>query len=812
MAALPQAIQSAKELYDLRSRYKDASVLITAIYSESMVIAASLSQVQNLLHHDALQSKPQLLETFDRALTGCRVVYGCLEQEVRDLVVKAEADELKFKDRAKFLWKEDTFKELLTQIRGQQSALSLLIQGLQMESIADIRKLVAENSVTLDQVVKRSRTLRQSHPRVQVPESLFSHTQEREDAVDAESIVKSTAFTFDDEVINSTAYRRAMRLYTSKNEPRPDKSSTLDADSDHPPAYEHGSGKDDDQDEKLTPSLGTPAVSTPSDDKNSAVENADVETQTPDDDSSIQHHQDAFDSIEREYLPYMPRITSTAPHLSPLRANTSNAMAAPPTNTTSRNQFRSFSEGNHRPVEEAAPPLPPRRPSGPQLRADAPTPDTPKARSASSDDSTIVSTAPSILSNTSTTSSHTTYEPSDQGFVVSRKPMRKPLPLAHRVSNNVSSAVRTQSSIVESPSSTSPLHNVDMHEVWLSIIDAEQKFIERMSKFRKMFYDNVLRQWPQLEKHLQVILIGEQLAALNKDSLLQIMEQQVAGSEDSICDSTVFEQWTNEVHKLYREYCQGMPHTASSLRTTQNMDPKFGPFVNTVGLSLAWFGMGWEDYLKQPVAQLELYAAKLQDLVRIAEELDDPTAFHEVTRLNGAAAAVEWLKATTSTVLRNAEGREETQNLEKRIHTLDATMFSQLRLLDSGRRVRHQGSMAIKLKGQGPWQAVHVILLDNFLLWGKVKPQKKSKGDKIVVLDAPIAVDDLGVFTPCDDHQFQKATLFDDIPRGTVVYIITIKSISGKKAPHMLGAFGVQERKVWLEHFTAATNPQQART
>jgi len=37
MAALPGLINSAKDLYDLRSRYKDASVLISAIYSESMV-------------------------------------------------------------------------------------------------------------------------------------------------------------------------------------------------------------------------------------------------------------------------------------------------------------------------------------------------------------------------------------------------------------------------------------------------------------------------------------------------------------------------------------------------------------------------------------------------------------------------------------------------------------------------------------------------------------------------------------------------------------------------------------------------------
>ena len=110
MAALPPCIESAKQLYDLRSRYKDASVLITAIYSESQVVAASLSQVQNLLEHDALRQKPELLETFDRALTGCRVVYACLEEEVRELVVKAENDDLKFRDRARFLWKEDTFK------------------------------------------------------------------------------------------------------------------------------------------------------------------------------------------------------------------------------------------------------------------------------------------------------------------------------------------------------------------------------------------------------------------------------------------------------------------------------------------------------------------------------------------------------------------------------------------------------------------------------------------------------------------------------------------------------------------------------
>jgi hypothetical protein len=221
--------------------------------------------------------------------------------------------------------------------------------------------------------------------------------------------------------------------------------------------------------------------------------------------------------------------------------------------------------------------------------------------------------------------------------------------------------------------------------------------------------------------------------------------------------------------------------------------------------------MGWEDYLKLPMSQLELYIDKIQSLIRIAEELDEPAAYNEVTRLKGAVAAVQRLKAISSTVLHNAEGREDTKNLEKRIHTMDPGIFSQLHLLDSARRVTYQGGMAIKIKSQGPWQAVHVMLLDNFLLWGKVKPQKlqkKGMGDRILVSDAPIAVDNLDISTPCEDHQSQKATLFDDISRGSVLYIITVKSRTGETAPHMLGAFSLQERKAWVEHFTAAHMPQ----
>lgn len=727
-----------------------------------------------------------------------------MEEEVRDLVVKADADELKFKDRAKFLWKEDTFKELLTQIRGQQSALSLLIQGLQMESIADIRKLVEENSVTLEQVVKRSRTLRQSHPRIRVPETLFDHTEGIDDAVDAESIAKSAEFSFDDEIINSRAYRRAMALYTSQPKNKEPQVSEHEIEAKDLPAYESPlqtveanvkrSATTDDSMRKPG-SADTPAV-----------EEELRRTQSVPIEGAFAHDpEDALDSIERSYLPYMPRITSTAPFLTPTQAHTIPEQTAQSTSPPLRNPTRSQSESNLLSSLENAPPLPPRRPSGPKLRTEVNSADA-VIDSDSSTVSTYASTSPSSFSKVSMASSRTLLKSLDSRRMVTRKPVRKPLPVTHHASNDDFYTIRITPNTTSDPS-RSPLQNADMRSIWLSLIEAEKKFIERMTKFRKMFYDNVLRSWPLLEDHLQAIVVCVQLAAVNEEQLLQVMQSQISVAEESICDPSIFEQYTNTALKTYREYFQRMPHAMSSLQTIQTMDSKFCPFVNTLGLSILWFGKGWEDYLRSPCAQLELYISTIQSLLCVAKELDTPVGSREVAGLERAAEAVQWLKATSDGILEEAQKREDVQNLEKRIHTMDATVFSQLRMLDSNRRIKHQGAMAIKLKSQGPWLAVHVMLLDNYLLWGKIKTQKKFKGDKIMVLDAPISIGALKITTPCEKHLFQKATMLDELPRGTILYTIGVKSgdVDVMK-PHLLGAFGYQEHKVWLEHLTNAIN------
>ncbi|KAF1947094.1 hypothetical protein EJ02DRAFT_334893 [Clathrospora elynae] len=792
MAALPQCIQSAKQLYDLRCRYKDASILITAIYSESMVIAASLSQVQNLLQHDGLQRKPQLLETFDRALTGCRIVYGCLEEEVIDLVVKAETEDLGFKDRARFLLKEDTFKELLTQIRGQQSALSLLIQGLQMESIADIRKLVEENSITLERVVQRSRTLRQKHPMVRVPESVLGG-EEGDDG--AESMLKGVEFTFDDEVVNSRAYRRAMALALSISQ----KEDKIPSFSETEPLEDElavseptplGLSEIEPVEDQLTVPRSKPQVV---DDKDSNLKKTRI--------ADADEHQYLLDTLERDMLAFMPQITFTAPS-TPTTTGTDiiDALPSQSASPLAPAPLQSYSEGTQVFPTEVPPPLPPRRPSGPQLRSKEPATVPPKARSAYLDESMYTSDVPSILSKASTVSSYTIYDASQS---TSRRPPRKPLPLTHKASHTAFGNFRDESAGFRPPVTPSPLYNSEMHSIWMSLLASESKFCDHMVKLKKTFYDNVTRQWPVLIKHLEAILVGEQIAALNQQFLLEAMSKQIVGNQSALCDPYIFEAWMDRTQKLYREYCRRMPHAASSLRITQKLDPKFSPFVNTLGLSIAYFGMSWEDYLKMPHVQLQSYIDNLQGLVNIAETLDEPAASQEAKRLRHALQAVTWLKTSTSALLEAAQSREEVQSLKKRIR-MDTDALFQLGLHEPARRVRHQGRIAMKFKSQGPWIPVHVMLLDNMLLWGKTK---KSKGDELLVHDAPLTVRDLELALPPDAQQYQKATMLDQIPRGSVVYIITVKNKTVEGKPHMLGLHSFQERVTWWGHLQIANAP-----
>ncbi|KAF2868470.1 hypothetical protein BDV95DRAFT_129563 [Massariosphaeria phaeospora] len=814
VASIPQIVQSAKDLYDLREVYKNASVLITAIYAESMVIAASLSQVQRLLQQDALQNNPQLLETFDRALTGIRIVYGCLEEEVRALPQNAPNGEMRSRDRVKFaVWKDGIFRDLLQQIRGQQSALSFLIQGLQMESLADIKQLVQDNSAKLDQVAKRSNTLRKTHPSIRVPHSVFEEQPDSKDLSDVQSVLNSAEFAFDNEVVNSKAYRRAIALAAAqvqRNDPQRDliEGDLID--------LESVRGVDDDQEPPISETL-VDLKSLDIEDASSVMQRDSSWQYQPQDHVSgdVDTQTEFLDSLDRHMLPYMP----PGPGISLKSGNVHTPPDALPTSGQEPHRNLVMEEPTvHAPktpidvaeIEEAQrsspsinkrrktpPPLPPRRANRPETSARPLIASSDIGYSGVADDNASNFSEPSSSSIISTTSSHTFIEP-ERNDSPGYKELSEASPsLSH--TNSYDSFI-TFAPMSQGLTRTHPTKSVDVLGTWISLIEDEQRFIERMSKLRELFFDPVIRQWPGLEKHLALTPLGEQLASLNRHHLLDPMTNEITTES---YDPAVFEVWANNTHTAFGEYCRRIPRARSALRLTHRTDAKFSSFIRGLGLKILYAGKGWEDIICLPLAQLDLYINKLQDLDHPTEVNSTQSRSHQQSGVSHALETVQKLKFYCHHLVSGAESREDIQTLQSRIHGADVGLLSQLNLTHSSRRILFQSRLSMKVHGTGLWHIVHAVILDNFFVWAEINPPglrkmwdiKRSTENKIWLVDAPISLSSLEVATD-QNRPYERTTLLDELPRGSILYTIFIKEHGSSTKSHILGANSPQERNV----------------
>ncbi|TKA73408.1 hypothetical protein B0A55_04271 [Friedmanniomyces simplex] len=216
-AACASVITTLKNVHD---KYKQADLTVLAICSESSTVQAALAQVEYLLKQDGdavvsrFQQQPVLASAFDTSITGCQMVYSCLDAELRELATALQQDGgLDRKRRFKTAWKQDTMLGFQQQIRGQVLALNTLLQGLQMESLGEMRRLLQSQQAQLDQINDNTASLRKQYPQSTVPDSIFDNSRSADSIFGAaDSVLGAEDFAFDDAIVNSKAYRRAMAL------------------------------------------------------------------------------------------------------------------------------------------------------------------------------------------------------------------------------------------------------------------------------------------------------------------------------------------------------------------------------------------------------------------------------------------------------------------------------------------------------------------------------------------------------------------------------------------------------------------------
>lgn len=193
---------------------------VLSICSETTLISASLSQVQNLvLRKDdltsLLQARSDLAAALDTALIGCAVLFSCLDDEIERINETAMSPgQFSWKGKVRVLWNNDRLKELLGALRGQLAAINAVVNLLSLDTLADIKHMLQGYTTVFTDSVQRAKSFRQSAAASHnVPESIYGDGGNRDNTyeVDAFSIAASEReFDFDDLVVNSKIYRRVL--------------------------------------------------------------------------------------------------------------------------------------------------------------------------------------------------------------------------------------------------------------------------------------------------------------------------------------------------------------------------------------------------------------------------------------------------------------------------------------------------------------------------------------------------------------------------------------------------------------------------
>src|SRR5690242_5431723 len=132
-STLVVAARIIKSLKDVHSMYKEAPLTLSTICSECSVVYASLALIQSSLPANLeLSRSTQVYSACDTALLGCALTLSVLDKEIQSCVeAKQNPHNASAVKKCRVVFEKDHLQELLSQVRGQQVALNLLLTMLQ---------------------------------------------------------------------------------------------------------------------------------------------------------------------------------------------------------------------------------------------------------------------------------------------------------------------------------------------------------------------------------------------------------------------------------------------------------------------------------------------------------------------------------------------------------------------------------------------------------------------------------------------------------------------------------------------------------
>lgn len=177
------SIKIARSLNDVKETWKHAERTITAISSQAMNVSASLTQIQDVIlrdtnsFRDQLSSRPELVNILESALNGCRNILEVIDNELEKLMSGNGGNVFESRN-CQYLWNESLMQNHLSRLRGQQAAITLLLQAMQAHSNSELTALMRDHVAILQHSNSRVLDLRRRYPHVTSHNSIFELNDE----------------------------------------------------------------------------------------------------------------------------------------------------------------------------------------------------------------------------------------------------------------------------------------------------------------------------------------------------------------------------------------------------------------------------------------------------------------------------------------------------------------------------------------------------------------------------------------------------------------------------------------------------------
>ena len=129
-------VQTCNEYYQ---KYKAVDLQLVCMQTQCSIIEVALLQIQDVIVHDLarferLQSVSVLANNYERTLGACQIVFAILKERLHKLNSHLHDDcgKLNWQLKLKVVWNDQEPAMLLKNIEGQASAISLLLNAIQM--------------------------------------------------------------------------------------------------------------------------------------------------------------------------------------------------------------------------------------------------------------------------------------------------------------------------------------------------------------------------------------------------------------------------------------------------------------------------------------------------------------------------------------------------------------------------------------------------------------------------------------------------------------------------------------------------------